>query len=346
MFLKKGALLMVLVFFAVGFVCAGGQTEDVDSEDPAEGRAVTIQLAHDNATTTPGHKAFVDFKEMVESKTDGRITVNIFPGGQMGSVTDVFEQVRRGDVHMTVAATTLLTQTIPEFAIWDLFYLFDDAEHAHEVLDGPAGERLMEPLERYDLKGLGYMEIGFRNFSNNSRPIKKLEDLEGLRIRGYSPMQIAAWEAVGTNLTTLSWTEVFTSLQQNLIDGQECATSSFYDARFHEAQDYWSLTEHIYTNWLWFTNKNFWEGLAQTDQELLKELAEETIAIQRQYSYEAEQVALDKVEAGGVEINEVPLEAKREMGELMNEAVRDRIIEQTGQEIYDFVMEEVRRTRK
>jgi tripartite ATP-independent transporter DctP family solute receptor len=340
--IKRKQIFVVLL----GLLCAGLAFGAGQSEAGADtAKPVTIRVAHDNAVTAPGHLAFLEFKKLVEARSSGRINVTLFPGGQMGSVADTFEMVRRGDLEMSVAATTLLTQTIPEFAVWDLFYLFDDAAHAHRVLDGDAGKRLLEALDRLGLQGLGYMEIGFRNFSNSRRPINTLADLQGLKIRGYSPMQIKAWSSVGTNLTSLSWAEVFTSLQQNLIDGQECATSSFFDARFYEAQKYWSLTGHIYTNWMWYANKNFISGLSKADQELVIAAAKETIAIQRRLSQEAENAAIDKIRVAGVLVNAVNVEAKRAMGEVMNTAVKEDIVSRSGQEMYNYVMNAVKASR-
>lgn len=309
-------------------------------------KKIEIRVAHDNAVTTPGHRAFLEFEKMVESTSNGRISVTIFPGAQMGSVLDVFEMTRRGDLEMSVAATTLLTQTIPKFAVLDAFYLFDNAEHAYAVLDGEAGQKILELLDRFGFKGLGFMEIGFRNFSNSKRPITTVADLAGLKLRGYSPIQIKAWSALKTNLTSLSWAEVFTSLQQRMIDGQECATSSFYDARFYEAQKYWSLTQHIYTNWMWYMNKRFWDGLSADDKALISECAKKTIGLQRQFSKDAELAALDKIKAAGVAINEVPIAAKRQMGKIMNDAVKDDIVARSGSEMYNLIMGLIEDSRK
>jgi TRAP-type transport system periplasmic protein len=327
-------IMMVLLCVGLAGLSAAGQ-----SEGGAE--KIVIKVSHDNAVQTPGHAAFVRFKEIVEAESEGRIEVQIFPGGQLGSVQDMFEQTRRGDIQMSVGATTLFTQTIPEFAVWDSFYMFDDAAHAHRVLDGKAGLQLMEPLERMDLVGIGYMEIGFRNFSNSKRPIVNPEDVKGLKIRGYSPMQIAAWESVGCSLTNLSWSEVFTSLQQNLIDGQECATSSFYDAKFYEAQEYWSLTRHIYTNWLWYANKEFMDSLSAADRAIVERAAQQAIALDRELMSAAETETLNKLPGLGIEVNEVPLETRLAMGEKMNGTVSPQIIEKCGQEIYDMVKQEI-----
>lgn len=333
-----GIMLIVLLVSMVGVVANGQQD--------AAAEKIVIKLGHDNNVQNPGHLAFVKFKELVEAESEGRIEVNIFPGGQLGSVQDMFEQTRRGDIEMSVGATTLFTQTIPEFAVWDSFYMFDDAAHAHRVLDGKAGQELMKPLDRMNLVGLGYMEIGFRNFSNSKRPIVSVDDVKGLKIRGYSPMQIAAWESVGTSLTNLSWSEVFTSLQQNLIDGQECATTSFISAKFYEAQKYWSLTRHIYTNWLWYANKDFMNKLSAADRAIVEKAAKAAIAYDRELMAASEKESLASLPGRGIAVNEVPLETRLAMGEKMNAAVGSQIIAKCGQEIYDLVMTEIKNERK
>lgn len=315
-------------------------------QQDAEAKKVKIRLAHDNNVQTPGHKAFVEFKKMVEADSGGDIEVQIFPGGQLGSVQDMFALTRRGDIEMSVGATTLFTPTIPEFAVWDSFYMFDDAAHAHRVLDGKAGQELMKPLERMRLVGIGYLEMGFRNFSNSKRPVMNPDDVKGLKIRGYNPMQIKAWESVGCNLTNLSWSEVFTSLQQNLIDGQECATASFYNAKFYEAQKYWSLTRHIYTNWLWYANKKFMDKLSDEHRAIIEKAAKAAIKLDRELMAKAEQEILDNLPSLGIEVNEVPLDTRLAMGEKMNGVVKDKIIEKCGVENYDLVMAEIKAERK
>ncbi len=364
--MMKRRMMNVLVLLLVGTMmlmtaCSGGnktesttasdgqgdkeQVEETSEKPEATGEKVVIKIAHDNNTQEAGHKAFEKFGEIVSAETDGRISVEIYPGGQLGSVQDAFEQTRRGDIDMSVAATTLFTQTIPEFAVWDSFFMFDDAEHAYRVLDGKAGQEMMKPLEPMNLVGLGYMEIGFRNFSNSKHPIVKAEDVAGLKIRGYSPMQIKAWEAAGATLTNLAWAEVFTSLQQNLIDGQESAVASFYNAKFYEAQKYLSLTNHIYTNWLWYANKDFMDALTPEDRTIIEAAAKEAINYDRALLAEDQEATLAKLPELGVEVNELPFEERQKLGDLMNNAVKDDIIEMCGQEIYDMVNEQIEAER-
>lgn len=157
---------------------------------------------------------------------------------------------------------------------------------------------------------------------------------------------IKAWEALGANLNTLSWSEVFTSLQQNLIDGQECAVQSFYDNKFYEAQKYLSLTNHIYTNWLWYGNKDFMNSLSKEDRAIIDGCVKETIDIQRELLDEDVKSALDKIEKSGVKVNEVDKEEREKMGQIMNDEIKQYIINECGQENYDIVMDAVEKERK
>ncbi|SKC36342.1 TRAP transporter substrate-binding protein [Maledivibacter halophilus] len=344
MFGKK-VLVWVIIVVLVGGLFAGC-SQETDGKETTSAKKIEINIGHESNVQTPCHKALLEFEKSVEEKSDGRIDIKIFPASQLGKAMDMMEQVRRGDIQMSLGATTLFTQTIPEFAVWDSFYLFDDEAHAHRVLDGKAGKELLKPLEPMGLTGLGYMEIGFRNFSNSKQPIKTAEDVQGIKIRGYNPIQIKAWEAAGATLTNLSWTEVFTSLQQNLIDGQECATTSFYTAKFYEAQKYWSLTKHIYTNYLWYANTKFMDSLSDEDRGLIEEEIEAAIKLERDLMKKQEEETLAQLPDLGIEVNEVPLEERKKMAELMNAAVKEDIISKCGQEIYNMVMKEVEAERK
>ncbi|QSX07702.1 TRAP transporter substrate-binding protein [Alkalibacter rhizosphaerae] len=339
-FAKLIGLLLIVALVVSG---CGGSNEGENEGESTE--PVVIRLAHDNSVQSPTHVSFEKFKEIVESESDGQIEVTIFPGGQMGSTQDTLEQTRLGDIQMSAGATTVFTQSIPEFAVWDSFYLFDDHAHAHRVLDSEVGVELMKPLEKSGLTGLGYMEIGFRNFSNSKRPVETVEDLAGLKIRGYNPVQIKAWESTGAILSSVSFNELFTSLQQSLIDGQESAIETYNSNKFYEANKYLSLTEHIYTNFLWYANGDFMDSLSDEHRAIIENAVKETIEFNRDSMAQAEQNLLEELPAKGVEINEVTLDAKKQLGELMNNAVKNDIIASCGQDIYDMVMEEVENQR-
>ena len=312
----------------------------------SETDVIKVRIAHDNNVNTPLHKSFLKYEELVEEASNGEIDVVILSGGTMGSVQDTFEQCRRGDIEISGSTTSNFATAIPEFAVWESFGLFDDEAHAKRVLESDAGKQLMEPLERHNLVGMDYMELGFRNFSNSKRPIETLDDLKGLKIRGYNSIQIKAWEALGLNTTSVSWGELFTSLQQKMIDGQECAMTSFYTEKFYEAQDYWSLTRHVFTNYLWYANKDFMHSLSEEHRQILMDCPQEAIDYNWELNIETEQSTLDQLRAEGFAVNDVSLEVRREMGRIMNDAIREDIVALCGQEIYDMVMDTVEEQRQ
>lgn len=335
-----GGLVCALAVCAVALT--GCSKTEAEAEVVVEEQEViTIRIAHDNSVTTPLHQAYLEFEELVETASEGRMDVVIFPGGQMGSVQDTFEQTQRGDIEMSGSTTSNFTSTIPEFAVWESFYMFDDTDHAKRVFESETGVAMMEPLDEMGLTGIGYMELGFRNFSNSKHAIETADDLAGLKIRGYNSLQIKAWESVGVNTTSVSWTELFTSLQQNLIDGQECATTSFYSEKFYEAQEYWSLTQHVFTNFLWYANSDFMNSLSAEDQALIMDCAQQAIDCNWELATEAEAEILDQLEADGYAVNEVDIEVRRELGEVINAAIKEDIVASCGEELYTTVMDAV-----
>lgn len=341
--MKKKIVAAVLlgVFTVTGLTGCRGFSNVTNMRPIESGEQVKLRVAHDNNVNTPLHASFLEFERLVEEKTDGKVDVIIFPAGQMGSVTDTLEQVRRCDIEMSGTTTSNLVQTVPEFAVWESYFMFDDYEQAHKVLDSEVGMSVMDPMKKMGITGLGYMEMGFRNFSNSKRPIEKAEDVKGIKMRGYNPMQIKAWESLGAVPTNLAFNEVFTSLQQHLIDGQECATSSFFTEKFYEAQDYWSLTKHTYTNFMVYINTNFLESLPQDYRSAVLESMEEAIDFNREKVESEEEENLEKIKASGTQVNEVSDEERAKMGEIMNEAIKDDIIQSCGQELYDEVMNEI-----
>jgi tripartite ATP-independent transporter DctP family solute receptor len=304
-----------------------------------------IRIGHDSKENSPLHKAMLSFEQLVEANSNGNIRVEIYPARQLGDVRETTELVRQGNLQMTTGASVLLTSIVPEFNVLDMFYLFDDASHAHRSLDSDAvGGALLAAMQSKGFHGLGYMEVGFRSITSNRRAIQSVSDLQGLKIRAASnPAQIEAWKAVGTAPTPLSWGEIFTSLQQGLINTQESAIYSIYAERFYEAQRYLSITEHIYTNYVWFANGAFWQSLSETDRSIISDAAETAIKEQRSLAARQNEEILADLERNGMEINWVDNAVRSRMKEVMNGAVRESLRQQTGSTLFDNVLLEVDR---
>lgn len=302
----------------------------------------TIRIGHATPETSPIHLALAFFESELESRSDGAMQVELFPGGQLGSVQEMTELVQSGNITMTTGASVLLSSTVDELAILDQFLLFEDEAQARAVLDGPAGDQLAAAMEARGLKSMGFMELGFRSFTNSRAPLDSFEAFEGLRMRSAdNPIAIAAWRSVGAVPLPLAWGEIYSSLQQGLIDGQESALSSMVVERFFEVQDYVSLTGHIYWPELWMANLDFFEGLTEEEQTLLMEVAAETVAMQRDLAAEANAATLDQLREAGLEVNELPAADKERLGETMNGAIESDIRARVGADFYDSFMAEV-----
>lgn len=307
--------------------------------------ADVIRIAHDNQLDTPLHKSMVQFKNELEDQDDLGLSVEIYEGGQLGSVAEVTDMVQNNNMQMTAAASVLLAPYIPEFNVLDLFFLFDDEVHAHQVLDSETGgEALLDAMTSRGFKGLGFGEVGFRHMTSNLGAINSEEVLGNVRLRSANnPMQIAAWNAVEATPIPLAWGEIYTSLQQNLINSQESAAFSVKTERFYEVQSNMTLSGHIYTNFVWFMNADFFDGLSEAQQEAVESAAKRAIAYQRELAMEANNQVVGELESMGVEVSTMPDSLKAVMAERMNGAVREQLRERTGPELFDQVIETVER---
>ena len=300
----------------------------------------TIRIAHDSQPGSPLFVAFEAFEKDLETRSNGDIQVEIYGAGQLGGVRETTEMVQSNNLQMTTAASVLLSPIIPQFNVLDTFYMFEDRNHAHRVLDSEAGQALLNSMDEKGFKGLGYLELGFRSFTNNKKPLETLEDFNNLKIRSAAnPSQIEAWKSAGLSPMPLAWGEIYTSLQQGLIEGQESAIDSIYTQRFYEVQKYLSLTEHMYSNHVLFTNTEFWEQLSDADKALVEQSIDTFIANQRTLAGEKNQTTLETLQGEGVIITEVPAETRAQLKQALNSAVTEEIKAKTGEELYNFVMQ-------
>lgn len=294
-----------------------------------------IRIAHAQPENSPLHEAMDHFKETLEQRSDGGFQVEIFAGGQLGSVNEALDLVQSGNIQMATGASVLLSPTIPELGVLDQFLLFSDEDHARSTLDGPAGDSLNTAMEQRGLAGMGFLELGFRSFSGN-RALDSLDAFQGFRLRSAdNPVQIAAWRSIGAVPLPLAWGEIYSSLQQGLIDGQESALSSIVVERFYEVQSNVSLTGHIYWPEVWVANLDFVNGLSDEDRALMVEVAGETVSVQRDLVAAANAETLDQLTEAGLEVTELPAEDRTRMAETMNAAIEGLIRENVGDAFFD-----------
>lgn len=347
---KFVALLLSLVLVFSLAACGGTSTPaepapETTPEPTAE--KVTIKIATViSGESSPTLQALNMFKENIEAKSEGHIEVQLFPGGQLGTAIELMDQARNGDIQMTTSNPLTVNTTITELATLDQYFLFDDAAHAYRFFDSEGGQFLLDAYQQMGLQGLGYFPLGFRQMTNSKRPINTIEDFNGLKIRGYNPVQIAVWEAVGCNLSSVAWGELFSALQQNLIDGQEGAITSFSEARFYEVQKYVTLTNHMFSTDVLVANQEFMASLSEDDRAMIDSELAAAFEWQQEKVVTSTQELIDSIAADyGVEFNEIPADTLVKMKEMMAPITAENIVKISGQEVFDKVMAYVEEVR-
>lgn len=245
------------------------------------------------------------FAELIKERTGGRIDIKVYPAGQLGKgEREITEAVQQGAVEMLITSTGPMGGFSPSINILDFPFLFRDFNHVDLVMDGAIGRKLLNDFDKANIKALAFWENGFRHLTNNKRAIKKVDDGKGLKIRTMeNKVHLAAWKAAGYNPTPMAWGEVFTALQQGVIDGQEnpiaiIASNKLWDA----GQKYFSFTAHVYSpSPLLMTKKKF-DGMPKEDQELFLKTALEVAKFQRKINRDAEENSMKEMASKGVTV--------------------------------------------
>lgn len=331
--------LLGLLFISLIFLSACGRpdsgTTTTDGGEAGED-TYTIRLAHLVPEEQSSHVAAVAFKEKLEAESDGRLTVELYPNGQLyGSDREAIEAVQLGNVEMTIPAVAAMASFNEKFQVFDLPFLFNNNEAAYRALDGDLGQELMADLENNGMKGLVFGENGFRHVSNNRGPIESPEDMAGLKMRTLeSPLHTDTFNAFGANASPFAFGELYTALQQGTYDAMDCPISLYYTNKFYEVQDYLTLTGHVYAATALLVNDDFYNGLPEDLQELMTEAAEEFREEQRELAQQQDGEFLDQLEAEGMQINDLTDEQRNQFREAA-ESVYTKYEDQIGRDVID-----------
>lgn len=251
------------------------------------------------------------FAELVKQKSDGKITIKLFPGGTLGGDIAMLSSLQGGTVEMTMMGSGLLVGMTPEYVLFDLPFLFNSPQEADAILDGPVGTSLMAKLPDKGLVGLAYWEHGFRSLTNSRHPVARWEDVDGLKIRVIqAPLYIDIFNTLGANAVPMPLPELYTALETGTVDGQENPLVSIQSSTFYEVQKYLSTTRHVYNPIIVLYGKQKWDELSADEQQLLIDAANEVKPFQRQASRDMEATVLATLKDEGMEVTEVS-EAER-----------------------------------
>lgn len=268
--------------------------------------SVSIRLGHVLPESHSWHKAATGFAEDVKARTEGRVQIDVYPSGQLGSEKEVIEGLQFGSVQAGLIGSGSFQSIEPRVGIIEMPYAWSSREQAFAALDGELGAALAGMLEDKGLKVIGWWENGFRNITNNTRPIETPADLEGLKIR-VTPdkVRLATFEGLGAEPAPLSFGELYSALQQGLFDAQENPLAIIHSASFFEVQKYVSLSEHIWGAATLTLSNQVWNKLSQEDQAIVAEAAAEWGGKQRAMVAEANDALIAQLKAEGMEFNTV-----------------------------------------
>lgn len=332
--MRKQVRLMIIALCVVsltsGFLFAG-------AEGDTAGESIEIAYGHGFMPETPQHKAAERFKELVEEESGGRIMVNIFPSGQLGSAKEMFEGLQMGTQEITLVPTARISGFNPKLQLFDLPFLFPDRETAYRIMDGEVGEMLLDTLDANDVVGVAYYEDGFKHFTNRY-PIEKLEDFEGKKYRTMeSPIIMEQFRCMGANPTPIAFSEAYNAMQQGVVDGQENPLVTITNMKFYEVQDYLLISSHAYLAHVLLFSKSWFEKLSPEDQEMLVRIGKEIAPWQRDLVAQEEAGYLDIIKASGTNILELS-ETERERMFAVMDPVYDLAEDIIGKDLIDTAL--------
>lgn len=275
--MKKNILTKLIVFAVAAalLIPAAAFAADINKH--------TFKFAFQNTKEHPQGQGVVKFAELVEAKSGGKMKVKLFASGMLGGDLQTVSALQGGTIDFTVLNAGLLVGLVPEFGIFDFPFMFNDEKEADTIVDGAFGKMMFDKLPAKGLVGLGYWELGFRNMTNNVKPITKLEDFSGIKLRVLqSPVFIDTFNTLGCNTVPLPYPELYSALEQHVVDGQENPVTNVQFASFYEVQKYFSFTKHIYSPQSTLISKRTWDKLNDAEKKVIVEAEQEAKLYQRE----------------------------------------------------------------
>lgn len=262
-----------------------------------------LRLAHVLDTTHPVHRGMAFLGERLEALSGGTLRVKIYAGGQLGQERETVELLQLGMLDLTKVASSVIENFVPAMGVYSLPYLFRDQEHYWDVFDGAIGREILLQGEQYWIRGLCYYDAGFRSFYTRDRPVERPADLRGEKIRVMrSNISIQSINALGGSATPMAYGELYTALQQGVVDGAENNPPNFFQSKHYEVCRYYNLDEHSAPPDVLLISTHTWNSLDARQRAWLEQAVRESVDYQRKLWDEATEEALRAVQEAGVTV--------------------------------------------
>ena len=304
----------------------------------SDGATYTLKLAHDANTTSAYQLSALELKRMIEEKSDGRIKVEVYPAQQLGSAQEMIEGMQMGTIEATLLPTAKFGGFDQTMNILDMPFLFPDEDTLYEIMNGELGEQVMAGLPDIGIRGCAFYGNGFKAITNNIHPIESPDDLKGLKIRTMeAPLIMSTYSAWGANPVPVDFSELYSSLQQNVVDGQENPYLTISDMRFYEVQKYMTISKHAYLSYVLTFSDAFLNGLPEDLEQVVMDCGKECVQYHRDQMAELNQGYYDNIAASGIAINTLTDE-QREAFKDASASVYDEYRDKIGGDLLDAVV--------
>lgn len=358
--MKKRVLALGLaVLMAVGLTACGGSKKEAETEAKAEATTTEaaaeeketeaakaeatetykIKLHHDLAEESAQHQGLLEFKEIAEEKSEGRLEIQIFPNNTLGSDIEVAEMLQTGSVEAAIIPTAKLSGFYAPLQVIDLPFVFPTREACYGTLDNEEFKSMLfTPMEEIGFKGINFWESGFKQFTANT-PLATADDFKGLKFRTMeSPLIISQFEALGASPVPIDFGETYNSLQQGVVDGEENPLVSIVSMKFYEVQKNCIISNHAYLAYAFLFSKGYWDKLPEDLQQIIIEAADVAVQTERQLTIDNEAGYIETIEESGCEVTYLTEEEIAALTEVMK-PVHEEYREVIGSDLLDKTYE-------
>lgn len=269
----------------------------------AAAQEMTLNLGFVGGPQAPEAIAMGQLAEEIKEKTNGRIEIRLQGGGALGGDREVIEGLQLGTVDMAVPSTSIVANFVPDLEVFDIPFLFRDFDHAEAVLNGTIGNQMLEEMPEHGLVGLAFGGMGFRQLTNSVKPVHSVADVEGLKVRTQqNDIHIKVWRELGVLPTPMAIPEVYTALQQGVVDGQENPIGAIVNNRFGEVQKYVSMTNHAFTPLVVLISPVTWDKLTDEDKAIFRAAAANAMVRNRKEAEAAIASGLETLRSQGMTV--------------------------------------------
>lgn len=269
----------------------------------AYAQTVKLTLGHGAAPGNPRHEAAVKFAEVLKAKTGGRIEIQVAPSAQLGDDAAMVTALRTGALDISANSQGAVANAVPEYGAFGMPFLFANSAAAFRLLDGPLGKELADKSSEKGMILLGTWDNGIRHMTNSKRPITKVEDMKGLKMRVPPDATLVdIMKALGAESQQVKFAELYVALQQGVVDGQENPLVNIHASKLYEVQKHLALTSHQFQMTPLLMSKRSWDRLSEADRKAVQEAAAEATALQRRLSQDADDKTLAELKAKGVQV--------------------------------------------